>query len=392
MSALVAAELTTLSAATPWVLVWTDEFDGPANSAINTRDWQYDVGTQYSGGPAQWGTGEVEAMSSSLANVSLDGSGHLAITPLHTGNVPTAGWTSGRIETTGVFEAPAGGALAIEASLWQPGVSGPSAAGYWPALWALGAPFRGNFQNWPRVGELDIMEDVNGLSAEFATLHCGTSPGGPCDEFNGLTSHQLPCTGCQAGFHVYRLEQDRSSSPEQIRWYLDGALIFTVNATSVDSGTWADATHHGFFVLLDLAIGGGFPAAFGGGPTASTMPGVPLLVDYVRVFVRPSGFTDDPIVPGQTAVRAIHVLELRARIDAARTAHGLAPYAAWSDGTLNGVVIRAVHVIELRDALGEVYAVAALQQPAYTDSPLSIGTTVKALHISELRTALLSIE
>jgi hypothetical protein len=110
----------TLYAATPWVLVWNDEFTGTANSPVNTREWLYDVGTQYQGGPAQWGTGEVEQMSSSIGNVSLDGNGHLAITPLHLGSVPTAGWTSGRIETMHVFEAPAGGALAIEASLMQP--------------------------------------------------------------------------------------------------------------------------------------------------------------------------------------------------------------------------------------------------------------------------------
>ena len=61
-----------------------------------------------------------------------------------------------------------------------------------------------------------------------------------------------------------------ASRPEQIRWYLDGGNFFTVNANQVDATTWNNATHHGFFMILNVAIGGGFPAAFGGGPTGST--------------------------------------------------------------------------------------------------------------------------
>ncbi|HEX6477199.1 MAG TPA: hypothetical protein VF043_00025, partial [Ktedonobacteraceae bacterium] len=72
----------------------------------------------------------------------------------------------------------------------------------------------------------------------------------------------------------------------QIRWYLDGINFFTVYANQVDPTTWNNALHHGFFVIFDLAMGGGFPNAFAGGstPTASTASGVPMLVDYVRVY------------------------------------------------------------------------------------------------------------
>ena len=52
---------------------------------------------------------------------------------------------------------------------------------------------------------------------------------------------------------------DRSVSPEQIRYYLDGVVHFTINATAVDVNTWAQAVDHPFFILFDLAIGGGFP-------------------------------------------------------------------------------------------------------------------------------------
>jgi hypothetical protein len=263
-----------------WTQQWADEFNGAG--AVSSSNWLYDLGHGYGcGSCGNWGTGEIENMTNSTANVNQTG-GHLAITPIRDG---AGNWSSGRIETQRTdFQPPAGGAMAIEASLQQPNVSGAAAAGYWPAFWALGAPFRGVYTNWPSVGELDIMEDINGLSSTFGTLHCGTSPGGPCNETTGIGSGQHACSGCQTGYHTYRFEYDRSVSPQQMRWYLDGAQYFTVNANQVDATTWANATNHGFFIILNVAIGGGFPAAFGGGPTGSTVSGVPMNVDYVRVY------------------------------------------------------------------------------------------------------------
>jgi Ricin-type beta-trefoil lectin domain/Glycosyl hydrolases family 16 len=271
-----------------WTQVFADDFTGASGTGVNTGNWLYDLGHGYPGGAGNWGTGEVESMTNSTANVYQDGAGHLVIKPIRDG---AGNWTSGRIETQRTdFAAPAGGKLRIEASLQQPNVSGAAALGYWPAFWALGAAARGTgATGWPGIGEIDMMEDINGLSSEFATLHCGTSPGGPCNETTGIGSGQRACGGCQTGFHTYAMEYDRSVSPEQIRWYLDGSNFFTVGANQVDATTWNNATHHGFFIILNVAIGGGFPAAFGGGPTSSTASGVPMLVDYVAAYTSGSG-------------------------------------------------------------------------------------------------------
>src|SRR4051794_9608508 len=183
----------------------------------------------------------------------------------------------------------------------MPNLTGTPAKGYWPAFWTLGAPYRGNYQNWPGVGELDIMENVQGLNTEWATMHCGTSPGGPCNETSGI-GNNTPCTGttCQAGFHTYAMEWDRSTSPEEVRFYLDGVNFHTVKANQVDATTWANATNHGYFLILDVAMGGGFPGAFGGGPTAATASGVPMLVDYVTVAYKNAGTTTTPSTPSTT--------------------------------------------------------------------------------------------
>ncbi|MFF5026444.1 glycoside hydrolase family 16 protein [Streptomyces collinus] len=279
------------SAPTPpsgWTQVFLDDFNGSAGSGVNTSNWQYDTGTSYPGGAANWGTGEVESMTSSTDNVALDGNGNLLITPRRDAS---GHWTSGRIETTRTdFQPPAGGKLRVESRIQMPNVTGAAAKGYWPAFWTLGAPFRGNYQNWPSVGELDIMENVQGLNTDWATMHCGSNPGGPCNETSGI-GNSTACTGttCQAGFHTYAMEWDRSTSPEEIRFYLDGVNFHTVKANQVDATTWANATNHGYFVILNVAMGGGFPGAFGGGPDSGTEPNHPMVVDYVQVLQSSGG-------------------------------------------------------------------------------------------------------
>src|SRR5688572_19474125 len=69
----------------PWTLLWSDEFDGLAGTRVDTDKWIYDLGTGYpcAGCPVRWGTGEVEVMTDSTANVYQDGQGHLVIKPLH---------------------------------------------------------------------------------------------------------------------------------------------------------------------------------------------------------------------------------------------------------------------------------------------------------------------
>ena len=271
-----------------WTQIFADDFNGAGGTGVNTGNWLYDIGHGYPGGASNWGTGEIEYMTNSTQNVYLDGGGNLAIKPIRDG---AGNWTSGRIETQRTnIAAPAGGKLRVEARIQQPNVNTSNGAGYWPAFWMLGAAARGTgATGWPGIGEIDILENINGRPSVFAALHCGTNPGGPCNETTGIGSGERACSGCNSGFHTYAVEQDRSTSPEQIRWYLDGNNFFTINANQVDATTWNNATHHGFFIILNVAIGGGFPAAFGGGPYASTVSGVPMLVDYVAAYTAGGG-------------------------------------------------------------------------------------------------------
>ena len=109
---------------------------------------------------------------------------------------------------------------------------------------------------------------------------------------------------------------------------------------------------------------------------------------------RGAPFTDDPIVPGVTPVRAVHFTELRLRIDGLRTRVGLAAYG-WTDPVLAAGVtpVRLVHLLELRAALAGPYAAAGRAAPSWTDAVPAVRTTaIRAVHLMELRAAVMALE
>jgi uncharacterized repeat protein (TIGR03803 family) len=104
-------------------------------------------------------------------------------------------------------------------------------------------------------------------------------------------------------------------------------------------------------------------------------------------------FADDPLIPGVTVARALHLTQLRQRIDLLRHEYGLDGFA-WSDAspTPGVTTIRAQHILELRTALADVFAAAGLTPPPYTDPDLGSGTIIQAAHITELRQAVAGLE
>jgi len=120
------------------------------------------------------------------------------------------------------------------------------------------------------------------------------------------------------------------------------------------------------------------------------------LAEAPQITARPvasDSFADDPLVAGLTAVKTIHVTELRTRINAARTAYGLSPWS-WTDPTLvPGVtVVKAVHIQELRTALAAVYSAAGKMPPTWSVPTIVGGATViAAAQIVELRSAVAAI-
>jgi hypothetical protein len=250
-----------------WTTVFSDNFAGPAGSPPSSANWFYDIGTGY-------GTGEIENTTNSTSNVYLDGNGDLDITAIDNDGT----WTSGRIESTrDDFEAPPGGEMEMTASIEQPNPS--DGLGYWPAFWALGSPGRTG-GTWPTEGEIDMMEDVNGLNEASQTLHdSANSPG-----------HALiacPTTGCQTGYNTYSVIINRvDTSAEYLEFVMDGTVEDTITEASVGTTAWEDAIDHGFYIIFDLAMGGNYPDGICDctAPTSATTSGGTMSVQYVAVY------------------------------------------------------------------------------------------------------------
>jgi hypothetical protein len=252
-----------------WTTVFGDNFAGPAGSAPSSANWFYDIGTGF-------GTGEIEHTTNSTSNVYLDGNGHLVLKATNNGG----SWTSGRIESTrDDFQAPPGGKLEMTASIEQPNPA--SGLGYWPAFWALGSPMRTG-GGWPASGEIDMMEDVNGLNEASQTLHdSSNSPG------HALIPCPGPGSGCQTGYHTYSVVIDRTNtSAETLQFLMDGTVESTITEASVGVAAWQAAIDHGFFIIFDLAMGGNYPNGICGctTPTSATSSGASMSVGYVAVY------------------------------------------------------------------------------------------------------------
>jgi hypothetical protein len=247
--------------------VFSDDFAGAAGSAPSSANWFYDIGTGY-------GTGEIENTTNSTNNVYLDGNGDLVLKAIDNDGT----WTSGRIESTrDDFEAPAGGEMEMTASIEQPDPA--NGLGYWPAFWALGSPGRTG-GTWPTEGEIDMMEDVNGLNEASQTLHdSANSPG------HALTA--CPTTGCQTGYNTYSVLINRvNTSAEYLEFLMDGTVESTITEASVGTTAWQDAIDHGFYIIFDLAMGGNYPNGISGEttPTSATTSGASMSVQYVAVY------------------------------------------------------------------------------------------------------------
>ena len=265
-----AAPQTVPGAPSGWSTIFSDDFTGSSGSGADSQ-WMYDTGAG-----STFGTGEIETMTSSTSNVHLDGNGDLDITALGSGT----SWTSGRIQTTSAnVGAPAGGELEVTASIQQPNPS--NGLGYWPAFWMLGPG------QWPENGEIDILEDVNALSEHSSTIHCGTDPGGPCNEPDGIGSGLLSCSGCQTGYNTYTMILNRTNtSDETITFYLNGNQTFTTSESQVGTSTWQAAYDHNLSIIFDLAMGGGYPNGVCNctSPSSSTTSGGTMSVAYVAAY------------------------------------------------------------------------------------------------------------
>lgn len=238
-----------------YALIWSDEFEGSEGDSPDSTKWTYDIGTGDNG----WGNGELQYYRDVPENVSLDGNGNLSITARNEAfaNSP---FTSARIKTQGLFKTKFG---RIEANIKIP--YGP---GIWPAFWMLGSNI--NEVSWPQCGEIDIIEARGQApSLMYGSLHGpGYSGGAAITEAYSLGGDRF-----DADFHLYAVEWGE----DYIDFYVDDVLY---NQTTPDDVTGDWVYNNSFFLILNVAVGGGFA----GFPTINTPFPQSMLIDYVRVY------------------------------------------------------------------------------------------------------------
>ena len=133
--------------------------------------------------------------------------------------------------------------------------------------------------------------------------------------------------------------------------------------------------------LQDLAFGDHIIRAY----SVDSLGAASAVTEHILTVID-SGFTDPVLTVGETFVKAVHINELRVRIDALRAYYGLTAYV-WSAAPKageTGLVSWRNHVLELRTALEEAYADVGMDAPAWVELPVNCP---RAAAIDELREA-----
>jgi len=243
-----------------WKLTWSDEFNAADGSPVDSSKWVSETGGK------GWGNQELEYYTSRPQNAIQQG-GNLVITALaekFTGSDGvTRDYTSARLKTQTRFSEKYG--------RFEARIKIPRGQGIWPAFWMLGDNI--DRVGWPGCGEIDIMENIG----REPTLVHGTIHGPGYSGANGIGAPfaLTDTAGFADGFHIYAVEW----APRTIRFYVDDHLYATRTPADLPKGTkWV--YDHPFFILLNVAVGGGWP----GNPDRTSVFPQTMLVDYVRVY------------------------------------------------------------------------------------------------------------
>ncbi|KAK4134643.1 glycoside hydrolase family 16 protein [Trichocladium antarcticum] len=252
-------------------LIWSDSFAGATNKLPNENNWNIldgNLGVN----------NELQTYKRSARQVQTSGGGTLQLVPWKDG----AAWTSGRIESKYTFTPQAGRRTMAEASIRFGSNKISTKQGIWPAFWLLGNSIRAGTP-WPRCGELDIMETVNGQLTGHATAHCDVYPGGLCNEPSGRSA--AVAIPSQEWFR-WRIVWDRTAADwrsQTITWFLNDGQFHRLRGDQINNAdVWASLTARPLFFILNVAVGGNWP----GNPNGNTLGGYGAMMEvgYVAQY------------------------------------------------------------------------------------------------------------
>ena len=253
-------------------LLWSESFSGPAQSKVSNANWT----TRYCGHSAANGGGSCfgESQYYTPDAIALDGSeqGNAVITtkrvtsaPANSGQCLAAPcrFVSGRFDTQGKVSFKYG---YIEARIKM-----PAGGTNWPAFWALGDSITD--VGWPLSGEIDIAEQGgdrptrNSSAVHYSNQDIATC----CDNHRYVVGDIVDEANYQSEYHTYGI----AWTPDQMQFYVDRELFFTVFPGNVGEHHWV--FNEPFFLILNNATGP-FGGDYTGWQTSETK------IDYVRAW------------------------------------------------------------------------------------------------------------
>src|SRR6185436_19873234 len=171
----------TPTTAPAWTLVWSDEFNGAANTAPSSQNWSYEMG-YVRNNEQQYYTNRIE-------NARHDGAGNLLIEARRE-NFNGFAYTSASLYSANKRE--------FQYGKFEMRGKIPTPLGSWPAWWALGSNIE--VVGWPKSGEIDMMEFYRGMNL-FNVMYQNSS----CSIiWDSITENVSPTF--QDSFHIWVME------------------------------------------------------------------------------------------------------------------------------------------------------------------------------------------
>ena len=243
-------------------LLWSDEFNTTGSSSSTTIDASY--WTARTGNNNGWGNGELQIYTSDVQNVAIQDNEYLAITVLEhlsTDNTTPAvrTFSSGRIDTYEKVHIKYG---TISAKIQIPNVD----AGLWPAFWTLGA-VNASFP-FPSNGEMDIMEVGQGLAIEEGLGNRRSISGAHWERdgaYTTMAGSRDFSSNLNDTFFVYTLDW----TPFNITTYVNDDQVWTMDTSDANCAD-CEEFHRFHYLLLNVAVGGGFTSGSGSSSSGSS--------------------------------------------------------------------------------------------------------------------------
>ncbi|HTN08306.1 glycoside hydrolase family 16 protein [Agriterribacter sp.] len=234
-------------------LIWADEFE--YSGLPDSAKWSYDTGNH------GWGNNELQYYTAKRKENALVSNGILSIKAIKE-DYKEAKFTSARLVSKNKGDWKYG-RIEVKAKM-------PQGRGLWPAIWML--PTDWEYGDWPKSGEIDIMEHVGYLpDSVFGTVHTAA--------YNHMTGTQKTKSvfrkNLASAFHVYAMEWDE----DRIRIFIDKEQYFEFANEKQSSREWP--FNKRFHLLLNIAVGGNWGGKMG--VDEFVFPQT-MEVDYVRVY------------------------------------------------------------------------------------------------------------